>query len=242
MSVGEFDPFTLGGDDPDRKPYETCPSGPHHAFCVLIWDVGTHDERFENKMRNDVRSIVIGWELPEVLMKDGTPFVITKQFGVALKGASTFGAPNSGLRKMMEAWRGKNYTKEQIIATVNLRLMLSKRCTLTVRHKEDPEDPKKIYHEYGSVSQPMKVGPDFPAVPFHAPIIYTLADGDPPEIDWIPRIFGKSIIDLTYASKEMKAKYPKGRATTAPGDDGFDPAPMTNGALDLSEPESEPDF
>lgn len=125
--------------------------------------------------------------------------------------------------------------------------MLGKRGTLTVNHRAGDED--KTYHVFGSISQPMKVGDDFPGKPHHEPVIYTLADGDPPSIPWIPMIYDFSLRKLltadglTFASKEMRAKYPNGRPGGGePGTPEAKPAPMTGGALVLDEPEGEPDF
>jgi hypothetical protein len=128
--------------DVDRKLIE---AGVHIGTCYMVVDIGTHHNEEFNK---DAHKVVLGWEIPEQradFTVDGErknlPLVITKTFTVSLH-------KKAGLRLLLEAWRGKAFTEEEL-AGFDLKNVLGKSCQLQVLHKAGSTG--QVYANLGSV-------------------------------------------------------------------------------------------
>jgi hypothetical protein len=75
-------------------------------------------------------------------MADGRPFSISREY------TATFG-PKGNLRKMLEAWRGRPFTTEEL-GGFSLENVLGKPCLLGVVHKPS-KDGTKVYANVNSV-------------------------------------------------------------------------------------------
>jgi hypothetical protein len=108
-----------------------CPAGNFIARCVSMVHVGTVLEEFqgEKKQMNKVR---ITWELPTELVvfkeeKGEQPFTLSKEFTLSLHERAT-------LLKFLESWRGKQFTKEEIVK-FDVAKLVGIPCMLNVLHK-----------------------------------------------------------------------------------------------------------
>lgn len=118
------------------------PAGTFIATCFKIIDIGTQNVEYQGEIKRQ-RKVRITWELPEELMTEGEyagqPWSITKEY--------TLSSHEKGkLRPMLEAWRGKKFTDDEI-ARFNLKDLLGKSCTLTIGHKTS----KKTGRDYAEV-------------------------------------------------------------------------------------------
>jgi hypothetical protein len=122
------------------KSTETVPAGTCAARCYQIVDLGHQTTSFEGEVKV-VPQVRITWELAE-LMADGRPFSISREY------TATFG-PKGNLRKMLEAWRGRPFTAEEL-NSFSLENVLGAPCMLSVVHKPS-KDGTKMYANVGSV-------------------------------------------------------------------------------------------
>ncbi len=111
-----------GGGD-----FTPCPAGTHFAICNMVVDLGYQTINFEGKETTQ-RKVFLRWELPDELMDGGQPFVIGRNYTLSLSSKAT-------LRKVLESWRGKPFSKEELegFDIVNL---LGKCCQLQVIHDD----------------------------------------------------------------------------------------------------------
>lgn len=112
------------------------PEGVHIAKCYAIYDIGTQEKIWQEEVKFK-RQVVIAFEIPEeriIIEKDGEkkdlPRAISKLYTLSLYKS----AP---LRKDLEAWRGKMFTKEEL-AGFDLKNVAGKSCMLQIVH-----EPKK---------------------------------------------------------------------------------------------------
>lgn len=102
------------------------PYGTTIAQCVWVIDLGTQfDERFSKSSRK----ILIGWELPDCLMNDERPFMISKRYTFSLHDKAL-------LRKDLESWRGKPFTDEELIKGFAVKKLILNKCFLNIVHVE----------------------------------------------------------------------------------------------------------
>lgn len=114
---------------PSGAKSEPVPAGTHHAICYGVVDLGTQvSEKFGPK-----RKLALLWEIPDeritVQGKD-LPRGISKRFTASLN-------EKGNLRKALEGWRGRPFTKEEL-AGFDLSNVLGKNCLLTVIHATGP--------------------------------------------------------------------------------------------------------
>jgi hypothetical protein len=101
--------------------YTPAPAGLHNAICTMVVDLGHQTTAFGIKAK-----VLIGWELPEALMDDGKPYVITRQFGATL-------SKQGALRPVIDAWRGRGLTAEEAKA-FDLMKLVGRPCKLLIQH------------------------------------------------------------------------------------------------------------
>lgn len=104
-----------------NKEYETPPQGLHNAVCVDVVDLGIVDTPF-----GPADQIKIVWQLEEETKK-GYRFLLSKRYNPSK-------SPKSNLRKMLEAWRLKPFTKEEM-NDFDIEKLIGANCQLTVGHK-----------------------------------------------------------------------------------------------------------
>jgi len=102
--------------------------GTYIARCFRIVDAGTQpDTGFGEK-----RKLVVSWELPtERIQVDGAdmPMGMSKIYTLSLNSKAT-------LRKDLEAWRGRTFTKDEL-AGFELAKVLGTACQLTIVHSDN---------------------------------------------------------------------------------------------------------
>ena len=106
---------------------EPIPEGTHLARCVQIIDLGT---QFSETYKRDSRKVMIRWELPteSFIDEEGNeiPRMIHAVYTQSLSEKAT-------LRKMLEGWRGKRFTDEELRG-FDLSVLAGLACMVTVVH------------------------------------------------------------------------------------------------------------
>jgi hypothetical protein len=108
-----------------KAEFEITPSGAHIARCYRIVDLGTQLVEFQGESKKQ-HKIMISWELPAELMKDGRPFSIHKKFTLSSHKKAT-------LRKDLESWRGVPFSDEDF-GKFDLGVLLTKPCMIGIVH------------------------------------------------------------------------------------------------------------
>jgi hypothetical protein len=114
------------------------PAGTHPARCYSIVDLGTHIkpgyQGAPDKPKHEVR---FSWELPTELAvfdeeKGEQPFTVHATYTLSL-------GEKANLRKVLEAWRNKPFTDEELEA-FDLGKVLGQPCLLSINHEKGKGD------------------------------------------------------------------------------------------------------
>ena len=114
-----------------------CPAGVHDALCVFVEDLGME---YSEQYKKDNHKIIICWEINEP-MSDGRPYMLSQRYTLSLNEKAT-------LRKMLEGWRGKKFTDQELTDGFDLEKLKGKQCQIQVIHNEKNG---KTYANIGAV-------------------------------------------------------------------------------------------
>lgn len=157
--------------------------GTHLGVCSMLIDLGM---QYSEVYKKSSRKVLIGWEIPdETIEIDGEtkPRTMSKRYTANL-------SEKSNLRKDLAAWRGRDFTAEELSA-FDLRNIVGASCLITVIHSKNGE---KTYANIQSIVKlPKGMAKGNLSEP---PVIFDL-DTDPIEnVDnlpkWIAEIIKKS--------------------------------------------------
>lgn len=163
-----------GGDFPKA------PAGTHIARCYQVIDLG-HQKIVWNNEEKWQPKIMLAWELlGDDRMTDGRPFSVSNRYTLSLSEKST-------LRPMLEAWRGKPFSKEEAEG-FDVKNVLGAYCMLNVVHNESGD---KTYANVSAVMALPK-GAVKPAL-VNPALYFNLDEGDITTLpDWIQKVVKKS--------------------------------------------------
>jgi len=139
----------------EEKQREQVPAGTHTGVLYQIVDLGT---QFNEQYQKEARRIRLTWELPEELMSDARPFVISGEYSLSL-------APKSTLTNILTGWLGKAPT-----SGFDITSLLSKAGNVTIAHNEGNNG--KIYANVTSVTALKKT--ETPPKGYNEPVILEL--------------------------------------------------------------------
>ena len=172
------------------------PAGMHVATCYYVVDVGTHHFTYKGEAKSN-RKVYLGFEVHGERIEieiDGVkkdlPRAISQDYTISLD-------KKSNLRKVLDSWRGKPFTKEELDG-FDLQNILGKPCMLNLAHSACGQYANII----GVV--PMMKGMTTPA-PENPQLLVSVGDlkeGVPPE--W-PENMPKWLIEKVQESDEYKA-------------------------------------
>lgn len=186
--------------------FEMPPAGPIAGRCFRLIDLGSQESTYEGEKKMQ-RKILLSWELSE-LRTDGTPFIISRRFGLSLH-------EKAALRQFLQAWRGRPFTQEEL-DLFDLRKLLSAPALLNIMHTERAG---KQYANIASIS-PLPKGmtaPDLTA----APLAF---DIDADDATAILETLSEGMQATICASPEWRERI---RKSDAPHSPGAAPAPLS---------------
>lgn len=111
--------------EPESK-FAPAPAGVHAAVCVDEVDMGLVKNHFQPDAA-PVPTVRLVWQIAED-MPDGKPFLIKKDYRASLH-------EKAGLRKDLEAWRGRPFTPTELLG-FDLETVVGIPCTLNVIQKQ----------------------------------------------------------------------------------------------------------
>lgn len=107
----------------DSKAYTPAPAGVHQAVCVDVIDKGVQPNQF--KPGTTQRKIDIAWQLDEK-RDDGKKIVAYKRYTLSLNEKAT-------LRKDLESWRGRAFTRDEEMG-FDVEQILGANCLINIQH------------------------------------------------------------------------------------------------------------
>jgi len=128
--------------------FTPCPAGPHSSVCVDVVDLGMVTSTFEGKPKTSHKCRIV-WQVAE-RKEDGTLFQVSKQYTASLH-------EKASLRKDLEAWRGKPFTKDEA-AGFDVEHLIGVPCLLNVQHVE------RNGSTYGNVTSLMRLPKGMPEI------------------------------------------------------------------------------
>jgi hypothetical protein len=179
--------------------FAPAPAGAHRAVCTRFIDLGTQDIPNHTKGTVDkVHKVAISWELVDEPMQDGRPFMVSARYTWSMH-------ERANLRKMLETWRGRPYTAEELERGVNTQNLLGVPALVTVQHASSP-DGSRTYANVAGVS-PLPKGMERPRA-VNAPLYLALDREE----------FKQSVFDELHDNLKMTiAKSPEYQALGTPG-------------------------
>lgn len=111
----------------NESDFQICPEGTTLGCCIWVIDLGMqHNERY-NK---DQHKVLLGWELPELII-EGTdkPFMISRSYTITMDD-------RGDMRKLLDSWRGKGFTDEELENGYDLKLLLGQWGYLSIVHSD----------------------------------------------------------------------------------------------------------
>jgi hypothetical protein len=202
---------TLKATSAASESFDVPPAGNHPGVLVAIVDLGTQASDFQGKQRS-VHEIFLCWELTDqnIPGTSGRHHLIGKRFSL------TF-TTRSGLRQLLEKWRGVAYKEGE---EFDPQKVLGRTCLVNVSNSTVEE---RTYAKFEGVS-PLPRGLNCPA-PQNKPLYWEIESGELAALDWLPWTYGEKITDLVAQSPEWKArvgaKAAAANGAAAAPDDGF---------------------
>lgn len=106
-----------GGD------YTPPPQGTHPAVCCAVIDLGT---QYSEQYNRHAHKVLLGWELDADPPREDGPHMAWKRYTLSLH-------KKAGLRGMLEAWRGRAFTPEELEG-FDLHNIVGKGCLVSLTH------------------------------------------------------------------------------------------------------------
>ncbi len=185
-------------------------AGNHHAVCVAIIDLGTHEETFKG-VSSDNRKVYIAWELVEEKLAGTTDrnHIVYEKYTLSFNSKAK-------LRHAVEGWLAKKFKDGEGFDLPSLK---GSRCLVNVVHKPNGE---YVNANVGGISPIHK---SIPVVaPKLTPIVWFLGCSERfPDVSQLPLCYGRKLEDLIEECQENAGKSSNGQqqpvTAGAPADD-----------------------
>ena len=124
--------------------YTAAEAGTFSARCVALIDKGTQKSVYEGEEKS-ARKILFSFEItdPDNRRDDGSPHIIHKTLTAS-------NHPKAAMRKLLETWRGKPFSAEELRA-FDLKVLLGLNCLVGIVHTEKGD------RTYANLSSVMKL-------------------------------------------------------------------------------------
>lgn len=200
----EDDEMGLIAKDPGGN-REPAPAGTHQAWCFGLVDLGTQTGDYKGEIKS-AHKVWIWWVLANEVQSDGKPVYCGTFFSVGLH-------EKSSLRKMLQGWRGKAFTEEELKG-FDLRNIIGKPCLITIANVANGDKVQDRITNVGPLMKGMKL-----EAMTHPKVEFDIDHWDAVVYDQLPDFL-----------KKMITKSPEGRARL--GITGRSSEPAASGGYD----------
>ena len=174
------------------KKRELAPQGNHVAICYKMIELGTITDTFKGEEVTRHR-VTLSWELSnEFIDFDGvkSPISVSKEFTLSMHEKAI-------LRKMLESWRGKAFTKDEA-KSFDITKLMGVPCMVNVLHATSGAGNQ--YENVSSIT-PLPKGMEIPTQ-FNDSFEFSIDGYDQAKFDTFPDF----IKDKINGSAEMQAR------------------------------------
>lgn len=105
----------------NKVEYSTAPEGLYQAVCCDVVDLGMVTDEYGQRHKIQIR-----WQLEDLDPKTGKPFLMTRKYTLSLH-------KKSALRPMLETWRGKKFSNEELDG-FDIERLIGVNCQIQVLH------------------------------------------------------------------------------------------------------------
>jgi hypothetical protein len=119
--------FNLKNTSSRSIDFKPAPSGAHIGRLIKLIDLGTQDSTYNGETKSK-RQIELVFELPEELMENGTPYIVSRRVNLLFSEKAT-------LRLMIESWTGGKLSNKDV-EEFKLESLVSKLGMLNITHNE----------------------------------------------------------------------------------------------------------
>lgn len=197
-----------GWRKPATKPQEyeerpLCPPGTFPAAVVGVLELGTHTEDTDYG-ETDRQKLAIVYELA-VPQPNGEQFLFAEYLTFSEYTTSNFYKRYSTIMGIPPIGSDMNPTQ-----------LLGRPCGVSIEHREGGKRQTRTYANLAEVIPPL-YGQQ-PYQPRRQPTSWATFEGTPPpDLSWVPSIYGKSLKSIIESSHEARAgKFPLGSPTNQP--------------------------
>lgn len=224
MSQGQ----TMSAPVSTTTPRELIPSGVYTARCYSIIHYGNLPEKNMKTGQDEVKDkIEITFELPtemKVFNEDKGPQPLVKGIEV-----NYFMSEKANLRKLLQTWRGKNFTDEEA-ANFNILSLMGVLATINIAHKTSSTG--REYDYIASISPAMK-GLTVPAQ-INPSRIFDVNNFTQEQFDALHDWQKKKVM----TSKEYQDKFTITNSDSVSSQQQLEPPVTSNQTIDFNEQES----
>lgn len=184
----------VGSGSSDGYEYVLCPPDNYPGTIVGIYDIGHQHVKLKDGTEQDVRKIVVVFELSEKRPTDGKPFILLERYTWSMRDNSNFYA-------LVKNVTGSTFRDGE---TFNPLSLMGTHVMVGVTNTQAGE---RTYHNVGSVGRFPKSFPA-PPEPVTKLIAWSVLSGEPfpREAESLPFVYGKSIYTLATESSEWKSR------------------------------------
>jgi hypothetical protein len=110
----------------DGQSFQPAPAGVHQAVCVDVVDLGILDVTWQGVTKKQ-HKVNVAWQINED-RDDGKPYLVFKRYTLSLH-------EKAGLRKDLESWRGKKFTRDEEMG-FDVERLIGANCLLNITHNQ----------------------------------------------------------------------------------------------------------
>jgi hypothetical protein len=129
------------------RKFDRHPAGTFTAVCVDVVDLGTNVETFQGADPKLKQKVLLVFATGEIGDETQEPVYANAEYTLS-------GHPKAGLRKMLEAWRGRPYTDTELRGGFQLEKLVGMACTVSVAHNTSTNG--RVYAKVTGVAPVMK--------------------------------------------------------------------------------------
>lgn len=123
-------------------------SGTVQAVCCGVWDLGLQ-ETFFNGERKVQHKIIVAWEIAQTIDAPdseyhGKPYMLNKKYTLSL-------GEKANLRKDLESWRGKPFSKDELQSGFDVERLYGANCYIGIKHEPDKKNPSIVYANVSAI-------------------------------------------------------------------------------------------
>lgn len=161
----------------EKRTIHLPPAGAQQAVCYAVWDIGKQKGEYNNHP-TAIAKLIFGFELNKKI--DSNDALNDKRHTITHWVTNSLG-DKANLRKMLEAWLGRNLSTKELDDGFETKTMIGKNCFLNVALEDKKGEPRAVVK-------------GIMALPDGMSLIKPENDSAPQE--WVQKFMDKALTDI----------------------------------------------